>query len=364
MVSRRIFLSTLAGLAGTLAMMNGDARAVSGSNGFVVPEESDPHLRTFMQWPVSRVVHPDAEFLDILQQTIADIANAIVDFEPVVMLMDARFEPAARRLLDGRIDVWHIPTDDLWCRDSGPLFVRDASGQQAIRHLNFNGWGNKQVHHNDGLIARRIAQRLDLEILDNGLVGEAGGVELDGAGTLLAHESCWVNTNRNLQNRGGVEALLLEAFGADRMIWTPGLKGEDITDYHIDSLARFVGPGHVLFQMPDPGAIDDSFADAALETLSLLEQELDGEGNPLKFSILEEPLHRRVKSEDFVASYVNYYVCNGAVIMPQFGDTEEDVAARETMQELYPDRQIVQLNTDAVGEVGGGIHCATMQQPV
>ena len=136
-----------------------------------MPEESARHTRTFMQWPVNRVVHPDATFLKDLQQAIADIANTVAQFEPVVMLMHRYFAASARRKLAENVDIWDIPTDDLWCRDPGPVFVTDDDGCLAVTHLHFNGWGGRQVHGNDGKVARRVAQRLELPVHDNGLVG-------------------------------------------------------------------------------------------------------------------------------------------------------------------------------------------------
>lgn len=331
--------------------------------GFFLPEENDPHERTFMQWPVNRQVHPDAVFLDMLQQSIADIANTIAEFEPVVMAMDRRFENAARRKLSDAVEIWDMATDDLWARDSGPMFVVDGKGGLAISHLNFNGWGNKQTHRHDGAIARKVADRMGLQLFDNGLVGEPGGVETDGHGTLIAHESSWVNPNRNAGSRAEVERLLLDALGAEKMIWAPGVAGADITDYHIDALARFTEPGVVLIQMPDEIVPGDPWSRSAFETYDILKDATDANGQPFELVVLPEPIDIRVQADDFVASYVNYYVCNGAVIAAQFGDEEADAIAAETLAELYPGREVVMLEVDPVGEVGGGIHCATREQP-
>ncbi len=333
------------------------------SERFWVPEEADPHQRTFMQWPVNTSVHSDRVFLEMLQQSIADVANTIAEFEPVVMLMDASFEVKARRKLSDGVEVWDIPTDDLWCRDSGPLFVRNEGGQLAVRSVNFNGWGNKQTHENDGKIAARVAQRLGLPFLDNGIVGEAGGVETDGDGTLIAHESSWVNPNRNAGTRDEITALLLEAMGADKLIWAPGVMGADITDYHIDALARFVAPGKIVIQLPDEIDESDPWSVSAYETFDILKAATDAKGRPFDFTVLPEPYDIRVDTDDFVASYVNYYVCNGAVIAAQFGDRQADQEAAQKLAALYPDREIVTLNVDPIGETGGGIHCATQQQP-
>lgn len=323
-----------------------------------VPAEEERHELTFMQWPVDRGVHPDFEFLQLLQQTIADIANSISEFEPVVMLAAKAGHASARKHLSSKIELWDIATEDLWCRDSGPLFAVDGNGKLVVSHIQFNGWGAKQVHTKDGKIAAQVAQRLGIELVPSALIGEAGGVEHDSHGLLMAHESSWVNKNRNPGlSKNTIERRLLAAYGAQRMIWAKGVWSEDITDYHIDSLARFTGPKRVLINLPDRPDHDDPFHIAALDTHDRLK------AAGLDVEVIPEPNYLRVKSVDFVASYANYYVCNGAVIAAQFGDKESDEIARLALQKHYPGREIVTLNVDALGEVGGGIHCATQQMP-
>ncbi|UWQ97591.1 agmatine deiminase family protein [Rhodobacteraceae bacterium M385] len=323
-----------------------------------LPAEEARHDATFMQWPVSREVHPDGIFLDMLQDAIAELANTIAEFEPVIMLMPADAMTAAAHKLSRNVEVWDIPTDDLWARDSGPVFLTDGAGNRAVTGFNFNGWGGKQTHAHDSLIAQRVAERMGLPFLPSSIVGEAGGLEHDGAGLVIAHESSWVNDNRNPGlSRDAVAAAILTTVGADRMIWAPGVAGLDITDYHIDALARFVAPGHGLIQLPDAPDPDDPFALAAFQTRDILE------GAGLRLTVIEDAWATRVTSDDFVASYVNYYICNGAIIAAQFGDRRTDRSARRTLQQLYPDREIVMLNVDPIGEVGGGIHCATQQLP-
>ena len=363
MMTRRSLIRSAA--ASTLPLWPGFARAGTSARaaGFHYPEETEPHERTFMQWPVSRVVYDDADFLFDLQATIADIANTIAAFEPVVMLVAADKQRRARQVLSAAVEIWDIPTDDLWARDSGPSFVVDGKGGLALTQFNFNGWGGKQVHGHDGLIAARVAERLGLPVFDAGLVGEAGGVEGDGQGTLIAHESSWINPNRNRGSKAQVEAALLDTMGARKVIWAPGIKGADITDYHIDALARFVKPGQVLIQRGDRVDPADPWSVAAFATHAVLAQATDADGIRLNINVLPEPVDIRVQSDDFVASYVNYYLCNGAVIGAEFGDAAADAAAKDLLANLYPDRDIVMLNIDAVGAVGGGIHCATHEQP-
>jgi agmatine deiminase len=332
------------------------------ARGFEMPLESEPHERTLMQWPVSLSVYDEASLAKV-QASIALIANTISKYEPVAMMVDDRSAPAARTQLGRGVEIWNIPTDDLWCRDAGPTFVRDKSGALAIAHIQFNGWGKKQPHRNDARIAERVAQRLGLPLLKTGLVGEGGGIEHDGAGTLLAHASCWVNRNRNSASQPEIGKRLLSALGGEKMIWAPGVKSKDITDYHIDALARFVAPGKVLIQLGATIDPNDPWSVSGHETLKILQAATDVKGRSLEIFRLDEPVDIRSDQPDFVPSYVNYYVCNGAVIVSQFGDKAADGKARELLQSLYPGRVIEMLNTDPIGDAGGGIHCATQQQP-
>jgi agmatine deiminase len=341
-----------------ISMMAKQAQANSARTGFYVPPEEHPHEMTFMQWPASRNVHRDRVFLGMLQDTIARIANTISDFEPVVLLAAAEHHANIRPQVSSAVELWDIPTEDLWCRDSGPIFVIDNAGNRAIRHIRFNGWGEKQINTFDSRIAGEVAERLALPLLPSRLKGEAGGVEQDGHGLLIAHESSWVNDNRNPgMSRDEIEAELLGAYGADRMIWTQGVWDEDITDYHIDSLARFTGPSRLLINLPDAPDLSDPFHTAAQETHDALV------ASGLEIEVIPEPNKRRVSSIDFVASYANYYVCNGAVIAAQFGDPRTDEIAVDALSRHFPNREIVTLNVDPLGEVGGGIHCATQQMP-
>ena len=329
---------------------------------YEMPMEDRLHERTFMQWPVLVDVYGDRD-LRRTQGTIADIANAIARFEPVVMLASEADAVTARPLLHEGVEIWDIPTNDLWCRDSGPTFVRNEAGGLAVAHIHFNGWGGKQVHDRDGRVAAAVAERLGLPLLETGLVGEQGGIEHDGAGTLMAHASCWVNPDRSRQNADQIGRKLMTALGGDSMIWAPGLVGHDITDYHIDALARFVGPGRVLIQMPERLDRSDPYSVTAWRTHDILRQATDSRGRPLELIVMPEPIDIRSRQPDFVASYVNYYVCNGAVIAGQFGDSRADDRARGMLTDLYPGREVVLLNIDPLGESGGGIHCATQQQP-
>lgn len=364
MTRRKVIQSAV---ASGLAALGGSAIAADATSakaaGFRMPPESDPHERTFMQWPSRTSIYGSQRALDNVRSRIILIAQTIARFEPVVVLARPEQMEKAAKLLGPTVELWPIETEDLWCRDSGPTFVRSAAGELAVAEINFNGWGGKQTHADDGRIARRVAERLRLPVFDNGIIGEGGGIEFDGEGTALAHESSWVNRNRNKQPKDEVEQLLLDALGGEHMIWAPGVRGADITDYHIDALARFVKPGQVVIQLPKKADANDPWSVSAFETYNILKAARDAQGRKLDIVVLPEPVNIRSRSRDFVSSYVNYYVCNGGVVAAEFGDDAADAEAKSILEKLYPGRAVVSLNIDPIGEAGGGIHCSTQQQP-
>ena len=148
----------------------------------VRPEEGS-HEATFMMWPASRKFHPKKAFLDILQHTIANIANAIAAFEPVIMLAAAFDQAPAKKLLSRDVTLWDVPAEDLWARDAWPLIAHKGS-KRVVSHLELNGWSNKQVHAHDGKVAGAIADRLAFDPVESGLKGEAGGWSMTGTGYL------------------------------------------------------------------------------------------------------------------------------------------------------------------------------------
>lgn len=196
------------------------------------------------------------------------------------------------------------------------------------------------------------------------MVGEGGGIEVDGHGTAIITESCFVNANRNPgYSRADIDAELKKRLGLRKIIWLPGIAGKDITDGHTDFYARFVKPGVVVAALDtDPESFDHP---VTLKHLEILKKATDADGRRLEVITLTAPTQVRPEfaSDDFAAGYINFYVCNGAVIAPQFGDPKADAAAKRTLERLFPGRTVVQLDIDGIAAGGGGIHCATQQQP-
>ncbi|REK91843.1 agmatine deiminase family protein [Streptomyces inhibens] len=330
------------------------------AGGWRLPDEAHPHRSTYMAWPTRKIWGPD---IAGVRDDIARIARTIAEFEPVVLLANGPDVKVARQACGSGVEVVPTPVDDLWMRDSGPLFVLGPDGIAGV-DLNFNGWGNKQDHGRDSQVARRILDDAHLTRVKAPITGEGGALEVDGRGTLLATESSLVNDARNPgRSRDDIERALKNLVGATTVIWVKGVKGKDITDYHIDALARFSEPGVVVISAPDEDAPRDVWTEAYDQAREVLDRAVDARGKRLDVVELPEPVHIGRRGDGFLACYVNYYVVNGAVVMPRFGDKKADSNAASIVRELYPGRDVVQLPVDTLGEGGGGIHCSTQQLP-
>ncbi|MGW5778019.1 agmatine deiminase family protein [Streptomyces sp. NPDC003863] len=363
----------LAALGSALPTVARAATAPSGAT-LRMPAEHDRHVRTFMAWPaLSSIWSP---YFDGVRRDIARVADAISRYEPVVVIArpeqaaDARYQCGAGAYYG--IEVVETANDDLWIRDFGPTFVV-APGAVAGVDTNFNGWGKTgtsyyQPYANDAAAAATLLDRYGVPRVQAGFVGEGGSLETDGQGTLLATVSSLVNANRNPgMSQDQVEQAMKSALGIDKVIWVPGLAGQDITDCHIDCLARFVAPGRVILDQPGPGT-DPKWVAVYNETKQILLSATDAQGRSLTVTELPGPTRSRIRGKDrgsaFLSSYTNYYTANGAVLVPQFGDGYADGVAYGILAAAYPGRTIVQLDIDNIATGGGGIHCATQSQPV
>lgn len=359
-LSRRSFVLAATSLA---LLPAARSRAEEENFGMIsVPAEAEPHERTWMAWPSTPDLYggPGAYF-ESVQETLGRLAAAIAENEPVSMAAPVDQHALAARLCGPKVQLVDIPTDDMWARDSGPVFVRRADNIAAV-DFGFNGWGNKQAHPHDGKLATEIAALADVDRLDADLCGEGGGIEYDGDGTLLLTESCWVNDNRNTGlTRAEIEKRLKAVLGVETVIWVPGVRGLDIIDGHIDGSLRFVEPG-VIVASSYPGDTSE-WAQAHDEALAILAKARDARGRRFEIVSIPSATEVRSTSEDFLSSYANYYVGNGALYTPQFGDRKADALAKDVLGRLHPGRRIVQLDADRIYENGGGIHCVTQQQP-
>lgn len=330
---------------------------------WAMPDEAEPHKCTWMAFGPSKDIW-GTKLLAGVQDNLATIAKSIAKYEPVNMLVREEDLAVAKQKCGPDINLIVQPIDDLWMRDTGPVFVRNAKGGKASIDFNFNGWGKKQAHAQDAKVATFVASKAGVPAIKSTLVLEGGGIEVDGHGTAIITESCVLNANRNPSiGKAQCEVELKRLLGLRKIIWLPGVSGKDITDGHTDFYARFVQPGVVIAGYdPDPKSFDHEVTKRHLEILRVA---TDADGKKLDVIVLEGPgtIRPKYANNEFAAGYINFYVFNGGVVLPEFGDTAADEKARAALQKAYPGRAIIQLNIDAIAAGGGGIHCTTQQEP-
>ncbi|MEV6235904.1 agmatine deiminase family protein [Lentzea sp. NPDC051838] len=358
-MNRRTFVqSATAAISGLLAGCTDEPSGTTAGQAktWLMPEEGEPHQRTWMAFAASERIW--GRDLPRVRRDLGTIATTIARFEPVSMLVREQDLEQAKQLVGPGVELVPAELDDLWMRDTGPVFVRERGAVD----FNFNGWGDKQEHRRDAKVAGFVAGRAGAERVRTDLVLEGGALEVDGEGTAIITESCVLNSNRNRGwKKPDVEQELAHLLGIKKVIWLPGIAGRDITDGHTDFYARFAGPGVVVAGLDnDPESYD---YDVTRRHLEILKQATDAQGRALRVEVMEGPSKVRSNSEDFAAGYINFYVCNGAVIGPQFGDGQADAAAKATMERLFPGRTVVQIDIDGIAAGGGGIHCTTQQEP-
>ena len=334
-------------------------RATPKSQGFFMPAEWTPHARTWMMWPCRAEVW---ESLTEVRRNYAQVAHAIRACEPVTMVVRSEDRADAASVLGSDIDLMVHPIDDSWARDAGPCFLTDAQGNRAGATFEFNAWGAKYTPFNgDNSVAEAILDATATRVFRSSLVAEGGSISVDGEGTILTTESCFPNRNRNPRwSRDEIEAELKEMLGGEKVIWLPGNLEETETDGHVDGVAVFAAPGVVVVQDPEPA--NHHWHAIHKANLDALSGQTDAKGRPLKLLTIPDASAYDSGYEGFCDSYVNAYICNGAVIVPKYG-LREDAIAREVFEEACPGREIVEVPIDAIGMGGGGIHCITQQEP-
>ncbi|MFE7390711.1 agmatine deiminase family protein [Streptomyces sp. NPDC057582] len=376
--SRRAALRAFAGIGGALALgatACGPEESVSGGTTTAPVRtpasgverrfgaEWESHTRTFMSWPALASVWQHD--LPYVREDIARIARAVGEYEAVVMTARPDQQASAQRACGSQVEVIPLAVDDLWARDTVPVFVEE-DGEVVGVDFNFNGWGNKQEHTGDAQVGRKLLGTYGIPREQAPLVAEGGSFETDGEGTLLITESSIVNDNRNGgKSRDQIEDELIETLDVEKVVWLAGVRGEDITDAHVDSLARFTAPGVVLLDQAFPGTPPDSWSRSAGQARSVLSKATDARGQPFEIIDLPQPDLDKITGEgdDFVSTYANFYIANDAVFLPEFGDRKADATAKAILQEHFPKRDIVQLRIDTIASGGGGIHCSTHDQP-
>jgi agmatine deiminase len=333
-----------------------------------MPAEWEPHEATWISWP-----QPDCnsfpESYDRVIPTFVKMAEALAESEIVrINVSGAEQEKTVRKLLRScppeRVEYFHIPTDEPWCRDHGPIFVkRDKSPQLAVLNFGFNAWGYKlSPFDEDNAVPPAVAKALGLPVFTfEHFILEGGSIDTNGQGTLLTTESCLLNPNRNpALDRTAIEKKLRDKLGVKKILWLgDGIEGDD-TDGHVDDITRFIGPSTVVT------AVEEDEHDPNFEPL---QRNLDrlhtmrlADGEPLHVLTLPMPTRIMREGQRLPASYANFYIANSVVLLPVFNE-HNDSWAVSALHEAFPDRRIVPIDCRELIWGLGAFHCLTQQQP-
>ena len=334
--------------------------------GYRWPAEWEPHAATWLSWPRNPNTWPGK--FEPVPEKFAAFVRLLAQFEPVQILAGGEEVMRQARDLVGsqpNVVLHNVETNDAWCRDHGPTFLAGPPGAPpALVDWEYNAWGGKYPPFDkDNDVPRKIAEITGRRRFDPGIVLEGGAIDGNGRGTILTTEQCLLNTNRNPHlSHGEIDKYLADYLSAKKVLWLSGgeLAGDD-TDGHIDQLARFVGPTTLVAPL-EPNASDVNH-EQLQANFGQLQMMTDQDGRPLTVVPLPMPRPKYHQRHRLPAGYCNFYIANGVVIVPQFGDPA-DALAVETLARLFPDRQVRGLDSlDLIWGLGS-FHCLSQQEPV
>jgi agmatine deiminase len=339
-----------------------------------MPPEWAPHRACYLIWPHNPETWPGK--FDVIPPIYAKMVAAIATFEPVrlavkddrgiagalAMIRDAARGDAA---VMSRVHAFHLPTNDSWARDCGPIFVNRTGGQgpaQMALDWKFNSWGEKYGDFDlDDVVPRRLGERFGFDVLETDLVLEGGSIDVNGAGCVLTTESCLLNPNRNPGlSRAEIEQYLQVYLGVQKVLWLgDGIEGDD-TDGHIDDLARFVASDTIVTVIEKDPA-DANYA-VLQDNLKRLRAMRDSNGRPFRIEMLPMPAPVVCEDTRLPASYANFYIANGGIVMPTF-NCAADVEAASTLAQIFPGRRVVGVESIDLVWGLGSVHCLSQQHP-
>ncbi|MBB2149511.1 agmatine deiminase family protein [Pedobacter gandavensis] len=336
--------------------------------GFSFPAEWAKHEATWLSWPhkeaswpgkLETIYRPYCEFIKIV--ATGEKVRININDEETKAFAIAELEKVGADL--SQVEFFMNPTNDAWCRDHGPAFLlNEAKDQKVVVDWGYNAWGGKYPPFDlDDVIPTKIAKHFDLPLYLPEIVMEGGSVEFNGAGTILTTTACLLNENRNPHlTKEQIEQYLMEFYGAEQILWLgDGIVGDD-TDGHIDDITRFVNEDTVL-TVVESNPLDENYI-LLQENLEALKEMRLLDGRPL--NIVKLPMPSPVIHEDtrLPASYANFYIANAAVIVPTFRDVNDEKALK-IIQEVFPDRKVVGIDSTDIIWGLGSFHCLSQQEP-
>ncbi|HMB72985.1 MAG TPA: agmatine deiminase family protein [Gammaproteobacteria bacterium] len=335
------------------------------SQGTWMPPEWSPHRATWLSWPHNAETWPGT--LSTAEAAMIEVAAALAPHEHVhINVLDSDHRSHVLRQLSSRVPpervTYHaIATDDAWIRDHGAIFVFAPDSMLHALDFDYNAWGGKYPPwDHDRQVAARMAEVLGVGTSRPGIVLEGGSIDVNGAGVVLTTEQCLLNANRNPSlSRAQIESQLRRHLGVRQVVWLgQGIEGDD-TDGHIDDLTRFVGE-HTLVTVLEDDRGDVNHAPLAENRRRLEQLSIDGRSPEVHELPMPTPLY--ANGQRLPASYANFYIANGVVLLPVF-DCRADAQAAEVLQACLPGREVARIDARALVHGLGGIHCLTQQVP-
>lgn len=354
----KLSLSFIIALSISLIVLSCKKPDLSSTGTYTMPSEETAHEGTWLQWPHD---HTYPNHITRHEGTFVEITRALHSGERVHIIAYDNVEMDRIKsvlIAEGidmtQVDLFMSENDDYWIRDNGPIFVLDENGAPAIQNWGFNGWGDKTAYEKCNRVPTNIAAAYGFPVIDVDLINEGGSVELDGHGTLMAKKSSILNRNRNPGiSQKEAEAVFTKYLGVTNFIWLKGFKGGDITDDHIDGTARFVN-GNTIVTLREEDAYPGEY--------DLISDATNANGE--KYTIVGLPFtQNKLPGSEEKGIYVNFYIGNDVVLVPNFDDPN-DVVANEIVQGLFPDKTVIGIPAVELGIDGGGVHCVTQQQPL
>lgn len=360
-------------------------------DGFYMPAEWSQHERCWIIWPHNPVTYPHQACR--AQQAVTAFVNKLVEYEAVHLCVLPSLIQEAESVVNPKVTLIPLDSLDSWMRDVGPTFLisRLTTELRAVdwRFNNYGGHTDPSEPHPDELIASTILALYEIKRYVCDLIMEGGAIHIDGEGSCITTKQCLLHHNRNLSSiptprtESLIEETLYEYLGVSKVIWLEsGLYGDHDTDGHIDNIACFSSPGHVVLAWTDDEK--DPQYEISFHAYNILSHTTDAQGRSLTIHKLHIPSPMYMTEEDLTeadlsshsklqenrvigaripASYVNFYIANKAVFVPGFNDSKYDREAVNVLQALFPSREIVQITSRDILLGGGNLHCITQQQP-
>jgi agmatine deiminase len=337
-----------------------------------LPAEFETQEAIWLSWPSNKESCPKT--FHKLQDKFGEIASTISRYErvrinaPMLSHMNIRLSIADNEGDLSQVDIYENLTNDVWCRDHGPIFIKNnETGQVAITDWKFNAWGGKFPYDLDDTIPEKAAASLKMERFTSDFVLEGGAIETNGKGLLFTTENVLLNPNRNggkARKKDEVEKELKAMLGVNNIVWFKnGIEGDD-TDGHVDDVVRFIREDAVICM------VESKESDPNFKVLKAIREQLDDVRLPdgSKLEIIEIEMPNAIEVKDWrlsrlPASYANFMILNNAIMVPIFGQKKKDQIAEDKIAECFPGREIISVTCKDLVMEGGGLHCIAMHQP-